>query len=222
MKISAPTKTSARLPCFLFLFVTLAIFATTGFKSGLPSYTEPFLFVKITSSGPKVCNNLQIESPAAPAPATTIFKSFHSFFIIFKEFIIPAVTTMAVPCWSSWNTGISNSALSLSSISKHLGEEISSKLIPPKVGEIYFTVFIISSGSFVSKQIGNASTPPNSLNKTDFPSITGIAASGPISPKPKTAVPSETTATVWPFIVYLKTSFLFSAIFLQGSATPGV
>ena len=43
-----------------------------------------------------------------------------------------------------------------------------------------------------------------------------------MSPKPKTAVPSETTATVWPLIVYLNTLFLSSAICLQGSATPGV
>ena len=81
-----------------------------------------------------------MESPAAPAPAITIFKSFHSFFTIFKEFINPAVETIAVPCWSSWKTGISNSALSLSSISKQRGEEISSKLIPPKVGAKYLTV----------------------------------------------------------------------------------
>ena len=83
-----------------------------------------------------------MESPAAPAPATTIFNWLHSFLIIFNEFIIPAVTTMAVPCWSSWNTGIFNSSLRVSSISKHLGDEISSKLIPPKVGAIYLTVLI--------------------------------------------------------------------------------
>ena len=110
---------------------------------------------------------------------------------------------MAVPCWSSWKTGISNSSFNVSSISKHLGDDISSKLNPPKVGAKYLTVLIISLGSLVSKQIGKASTSPNSLNKTDFPSITGIAASGPISPRPKTAVPSDTTATVWPLIVYL-------------------
>ena len=144
-----------------------------------------------------------MERPAAPAPETTIFISFHSFLTIFNEFIIPAVATIAVPCWSSWNTGISNSSFNLSSISKHLGDEISSKLIPPKEGEIILTVLMISSGSFVSKQIGKASTPPNSLNKIALPYITGKAASGPISPSPKTAVPSETIATVWPFIVYL-------------------
>jgi len=52
--------------------------------------------------------------------------------------------------------------------------------------------------------------------------MTGKAASGPISPRPKTAVPSETTPTVLPLMVYLYTRDLSSAIFLQGSATPGV
>ena len=48
---------------------------------------------------------------------------------------------------------------------------------------------------------GNASTPANSLNSSALPSITGIAATGPMSPSPSTAVPSETTATVLPRIV---------------------
>ena len=37
-----------------------------------------------------------------------------------------------------------------------------------------------------------------------MPSITGIAARGPMSPSPSTAVPSETTATVLRLIVYWK------------------
>ncbi len=90
--------------------------------------------------------------------------------------IIPASTTIAVPCWSSWNTGMSSACLRRSSISKHLGAEISSRLMPPNAGAIFITVFIISSVSCVSRHTGNAFTPPNSLNKTAFPSITGIAA----------------------------------------------
>ena len=74
----------------------------------------------------------------------------------------------------------------------------------------------------MSKQIGKASIPANSLNNIALPSITGIDASGPISPRPNTAVPSDTTATRFPFEVYVYTSSLFSYIFLQGSATPGV
>jgi len=52
--------------------------------------------------------------------------------------------------------------------------------------------------------------------------MTGRAASGPISPKPNTDVPSVTTATVWLFRVYLYTVELSETIFLDGSITPGV
>ena len=144
-----------------------------------------------------------IEYPAAPAPETTTFTSLASFFTNFNALINAAVTTIAVPCWSSWNTGISSSSINVLSISTHLGEEISSRLIPPNVGARAFTIEIISLGSFVSKTIGTALTPPNFLNKQHFPSITGIAASGPISPRPKTAVPSEITAIVLALLVYL-------------------
>ena len=60
---------------------------------------------------------------------------------------------------------------------------------------------MISFVSFVSIQIGKASTPPNSLNNAHFPSITGMAAAGPISPNPSTAVPSVITATKFPRLV---------------------
>ena len=117
---------------------------------------------------------------------------------------------------------MSSLSFNLLSISKHLGAEISSRLMPPKPGAIRITVSMISSVSCVSRQIGTALTPPNSLNNTALPSITGIAASGPILPRPRTALPSETTATVFAFHVYLYTSSRLAAIFLQGSATPGV
>jgi hypothetical protein len=54
---------------------------------------------------------------------------------------------------------------------------------------------MISSTSVVSRQMGTASTPPNCLNSTALPSITGMAAAGPMSPRPRTAVPSLTMAT---------------------------
>ena len=79
---------------------------------------------------------------------------------------------------------------------------MSSRLMPPKPGAIALTAATISAGSLVSRQIGNASTPPNSLNSIALPSITGIAACGPMSPRPSTALPSETTATVFRLIVY--------------------
>ena len=74
--------------------------------------------------------------------------------------------------------------------------------MPPNLGAIAFTIATISSVSFVSRQIGNASTPANALNRTALPSMTGIAAAGPMSPRPSTALPSEMTATVLRLIVY--------------------
>ena len=90
------------------------------------------------------------------------------------------------------------------------------------MGAIALTVATISSGSLVLRQSGKASTPPNSLNSIALPSITGIAASGPMSPRPSTALPSETTATVLRLIVYWKALSRSSAIALQTRATPGV
>ena len=73
---------------------------------------------------------------------------------------------------------------------------MSSRLIPPKVGASRTTVSTISSTSVVSRATGIASTPPNCLNRTALPSMTGIDAAGPMLPRPSTAVPSVTTATV--------------------------
>ena len=41
---------------------------------------------------------------------------------------------MAVPCWSSWKTGIFIRSFSCASTSKHSGALMSSRLMPPKVG----------------------------------------------------------------------------------------
>ena len=43
---------------------------------------------------------------------------------------------------------------------------MSSRLIPPNAGAIFTTVRMISSVSWVSRQIGTALTPPNSLKST--------------------------------------------------------
>ncbi|MNI17872.1 hypothetical protein D3C73_712620 [compost metagenome] len=97
---------------------------------------------------------------------------------------------------------MSSLSFNLFSISKHLGAEISSKFIPPNEGDIRIIVSTISSTFLVSKTNGKASTFPNSLNRILLPSITGKEAKGPISPNPKTAVPSEITAIVFHFLVY--------------------
>ena len=159
--------------------------------------------------------------PAAPRPTITTRSDSIGLPTIFSALKSAAMTTTAVPCWSSWKTGMSSSSRSRSSISKQRGAEMSSRLIPPKVGAISFTASTISSGSLVSRQIGKASTSANSLNSIALPSITGIAASGPMSPRPSTALPSVTTATVFFLIVNSKALARSPAISVQTRATPG-
>ena len=75
--------------------------------------------------------------------------------------------------------------------------------------------------SFVPTSISNTSISAKILNNKPFPSITGFEASGPISPKPKTAVPFDITATKFPFCgIFINVVNVFS-ISKQGSATPG-
>ena len=161
-------------------------------------------------------------TPAAPSPTTSTRSSSIGLPVIFSALKSAAIVTTAVPCWSSWKTGISMVSFSRSSISKQRGAEMSSRLMPPKVGAISSTALMISPASWVSRQIGKASTPANSLNSIALPSITGIAASGPMLPRPRTALPSETTATVFFLIVYSKAFERSAWMSSQTRATPGV
>ena len=109
-KISAPFMASAREPVSFFGLVTSVIFCCIQFKPSVSLETIPTL------------------------SHTTTLQS--SFFLptTFKALMMPASTTIAVPCWSSWNTGMSRVAFNLSSISKQRGALMSSKLMPPKPG----------------------------------------------------------------------------------------
>ena len=80
------------------------------------------------------------------------------------------------------------------------------------------TVSMISCGSDTSRHTGNASTPANSLNRRALPSMTGMAAVGPMSPRPRTADPSVTTATV--FFLMVK-SWARAGSSVDGHADPG-
>ncbi len=143
------------------------------------------------------------EIAEAPAPDTTIFTFSIFFSANSRAFNSAAQEIIAVPCWSSCITGMSNSFTNLFSISKASGALMSSRLIPPKVGDIDLTEEIKSSMFLASISISNTSIPAKILNKRPFPSITGLDASGPMSPNPKTAVPFEITATRFPLLVYL-------------------
>ena len=85
---------------------------------------------------------------------------------------------------------------------KQRGAEISSRLIPPKVGAMALMVAIISSISCVARTIGKASILAKRLKSTALPSMTGSAASGPMLPRPSTAEPSEIIAT--PFLIAVR------------------
>ena len=64
--------------------------------------------------------------------------------------------------------------------------------------------------------------PANSLKSIALPSMTGMAASGPMSPKPRTAVPSLTTATELPLMVSCQALRGWAAMASHTRATPGV
>ena len=72
--------------------------------------------------------------PAAPSPTMPTRRSSMRLPVILSALKSAAITTTAVPCWSSWKTGMSSSSFRRSSISKQRGEEMSSRLMPPNAG----------------------------------------------------------------------------------------
>ena len=160
--------------------------------------------------------------PAAPAPETTIRTSASCLSTHRRALVSAARTTIAVPCWSSWKTGMSSDSRRRASISKQRGAAMSSRLMPPKPGAIISTARTISSVSWVARQIGQASMPAKRLKSAALPSITGSAAPGPMLPRPSTAEPSVTTATELPLMVSLRTSSGLSWIAIDTRPTPGV
>ena len=64
--------------------------------------------------------------------------------------------------------------------------------------------------------------PTSAANNAALPSITGSPASGPMSPRPRIAVPLVTTATVFGRFVYSAAFDGSSLIARQTRATPGV
>ena len=98
---------------------------------------------------------------------------------------------------------------------------MSSRLMPPKVGEIALTMSMKRFGSFSLTSMSKQSMPAKILKRSALPSITGLPASGPMSPRPSTAVPFEITATRLPLSVYSYTAEGSASISLHGYATPG-
>lgn len=204
MRTSAPAAISTREVSFV-----IVVFATVYLKAFMPwvldgqmtpveSTMKTFSFL-----APAFINSFVQAIPAAPAPLQTILIFPISFFEISRAFQRPARQMMAVPCWSSWNIGIGMIALSLVSISKQSGPLMSSRLMPPKDGARLLTTLKNLSLSGSSTHMSTQSTPANFLNRTAFPSMTGLLAKAPMLPRPRTAVPFEIQATIRPLLVYL-------------------
>ncbi len=222
MKTSAPSRAASNGPASPALFVNDASSRLTSVRSSRSRETMPLRSHTATSPMPASTRILAIATPAAPAPEITARSSPSVRPVRRAALRSAARVTTAVPCWSSWKTGMSTRSWSLRSISKQRGAEMSSRLMPPKEGARRATVSTSSSTSRQSSAIGTASTPPNCLKRIALPSITGSDASGPMSPSPSTALPSVTTATTWDFQVYSWTSSGCSAMALHTLATPGV
>ena len=128
-------------------------------------------------------------SAEAPAPLTTILTSPMSRPVRSSALIRPAVMMMAVPCWSSWKTGMSIASRRRCSMTKHCGALMSSRLMPPHVAPRKRTQLTNSSTSSVDTSRSMPSTSAKRLNRTALPSITGLEPSAPRLPRPSTAVP---------------------------------
>ena len=112
-------------------------------------------------------------SAAAPAPEVTTFTWSICLPTTFRPLMNAADTQIAVPCWSSWNTGIFIRSRSLRSTVKHSGALMSSRLIPPNVASRPAMISTSLSGSVSLISMSYTSRPANFLNSTALPSITG-------------------------------------------------
>ena len=222
MNTSVPRMISEIVPLRCSGLVHWASRCLAMFRSVRPLWMAPCRSAPMMFSTPAFLRIWAMATPAAPAPAITTDRSAIRLSTIFSAFSSAARITTAVPCWSSWKTGMSRLSRRRSSTSKQAGAAMSSRLIPPKTGAMRSTVSMISSVLFTFRQIGKASTPANSLNSRALPSMTGRDASGPMSPSPSTAVPSVTMATVLRLMVSSWTRAGSRSMARQTRATPGV
>jgi hypothetical protein len=85
--------------------------------------------------------------PAAPPPVETTLMSSNRLPAIRSALVAAAPTTMAVPCWSSWKTGMFIRSRQIRSTMKQSGALMSSRLIAPKDGSSAQTISASFSGS---------------------------------------------------------------------------
>ncbi len=227
MKTSAPRTACRSVPVRFSGLVLSAIqhsaeSGAASTRSSRPAWTTPWMSATTAFFTPAASSSLRMAVPAAPAPDITTRMVSIDLPVTRSALVSAARTTMAVPCWSSWKTGMSRASRSRASISKQRGAEMSSRLMPAKPGAMALTISTIASVSWVSRHSGQASMPANRLNRAALPSMTGSAALGPMLPRPSTAEPSVTTATELRLMVRRRASSGFSAMAMQTRATPGV
>ena len=117
-------------------FVIDAVQNRDSSRPGRSARTTPSMSATTTSFAPAASSSLSTAVPAAPAPDSTIRTVARSLPTTLSALVSAATTTIAVPCWSSWNTGMSSRSRSRRSISKQRGAEMSSRLIPANTGAI--------------------------------------------------------------------------------------
>ncbi len=227
MKTSAPATASFRVPVTSSGLVLSAIqrsgeSLSAPTRSVRPEWTTPWMSATTACLTPAASSSFRMAVPAAPAPDITTRTSSMRLSTTRRALKREASTTMAVPCWSSWKTGMSTASRSRASISKQRGAEMSSRLMPAKPGAMALTTSTIASVSWVSRHSGQASMPAKRLKRAALPSMTGSAAFGPMLPRPSTAEPSVTTATLLRLMVSRRASSGCSAICVHTRATPGV
>ena len=197
MKMSAPSSASSsvRSP------VSTAKGVLYSFiPSSRPLYITPRESHRMTLSGfaPRRCRWRAVEIADAPAPLKTTRTASMRLPTRSMALRSAAAAMMAVPCWSSWKTGMSSDFRRARSMTKHSGAAMSSRLMPATVGLSISQKRMTSCASLESTSMSNTSMPAKRLKSTALPSITGLAARGPMLPSPSTAVPLETTATRFP------------------------
>jgi hypothetical protein len=165
-----------------------------------PWYTTPSMSQTVTFSRrrPRSTSRSRQASAAAPPPVLTSFTSDRFLPCRISPFSTAAATMMAVPCWSSWNTGMRMRSRRVRSTSKHSGALMSSRLMAPegglergddldqllRVALLHLDVDGVDAGEL--------------LEEDGLPLHHRLAASAPIAPSPSTAVPFEITATMLP------------------------
>ena len=153
---SAPRSASVTVPRRPSLFVFSANHCFAEFMPSRPAWRIPRRSTPTMSPTPAACMILAIAVPEAPTPRMATRRSAICLSTSRRAFCSAASTTTAVPCWSSWKTGMSSDSRNRCSTSKQCGAAMSSRLIPPNPGAIRCTASTIASTSPVgtSRQIG--------------------------------------------------------------------